>query len=87
SVRADGKDGWNDPSSDHYIEDCLYDLQADPHELKNLAGFTSHAHVAEVLRKRLIDRMAAAGESPPRITPAPEVSGEQRSVTNDDARA
>ena len=30
SVRAPHKDGWDDSSSDVYVEDCLYDLQMDP---------------------------------------------------------
>ena len=38
SVVAPGKDGNKDAGSDRYVEDCLYDLQADPYELVNLAG-------------------------------------------------
>lgn len=35
SVRAPEKSG-SDPSSDVYVEDFLYDLEADPHERNNL---------------------------------------------------
>jgi arylsulfatase A-like enzyme len=85
SVRAPDKDGWNDAASDVYVEDFLYDLQSDPHELKNLVGFESHAHVAEVLRKRLIDRMTSAGESAPRIVPAEPVASGQRTASAEEA--
>jgi arylsulfatase A-like enzyme len=85
SVRAPDKDGWNDAGSESYVEDFLYDLQADPHELRNLAGVTSHARVSEVLRKRLIDRMVAAGEAAPQILPATPVPGGQRHVSPEEA--
>jgi arylsulfatase A-like enzyme len=85
SVRAPDKDGWNDAASDTYVEDFLYDLQSDPHELKNLAGFKSHSAVSEVLRSRLIERMTAAGEHAPHIVPAPEVESGQRRVAPEEA--
>ncbi len=72
SVIAHDKDGGTDPNSDHYIEDCLYDLVSDPYELCNLAGFHSHRHVAERLRARLIHRMVEAGEAAPIIELAPD---------------
>ena len=34
-VAPDG-DGWNDISSDNYVETYLYDLHSDPYELQNL---------------------------------------------------
>ncbi|MDH7571668.1 MAG: sulfatase-like hydrolase/transferase, partial [Armatimonadota bacterium] len=70
-VDAPDKRGGRDPGSDRYVEQYLYDLEADPYELVNLVGFESHQEVAAVLRERLIRRMVAAGEAPPVIEPAP----------------
>jgi uncharacterized sulfatase len=72
SVRAPEKHGGTDPGSDVYVEDFLYDLSKDPHELDNLVrdpGFTATRRaLAAILKKR----MAAAGEDVPEILPAPE---------------
>ena len=72
NVVAKDKDGWQHASSDRYTEDCLYDLYADPYELANLIGFSSHRGVVQVLRQRLIRRMLEAGEEEPMIEPAPQ---------------
>lgn len=72
SVTAPDKTGNRDAAADRYIEEYLYDLQADPHELNNLAGSTSHAEVSQVMRARLLRRMVEAGEVEPVIEPAPE---------------
>ena len=69
AVVAPDKDGMHDSNSDHYVEEFLYDLQADPYELSNLVGSVSHREVSEFLRKKLVQRMDAAGEAPPRIDP------------------
>jgi hypothetical protein len=61
SVVAPQKNGWSDSGSDHYVEEYLYDLQADPHELTNLIGLASHQEVSTVLRQRLLRRMQDAG--------------------------
>ena len=53
-----------------YAEESLYDLHADPHELTNLAGLASHEAIAAELRARLLQRIVAAGEPLPTITPA-----------------
>ena len=63
-------DPWNDAGADRYVEEALYDLDADPYELTNLAGLPSHAELAGELRERLIRRMVAAGEPAPVIEPA-----------------
>jgi len=70
SVSAPGKDGYKVMNSDSYVEEFLYDVQADPYELTNLIGLESHREVAERLRNRLIFMMKEAGEEEPEIIPA-----------------
>lgn len=81
SVTAPDKNGLTESWSAVYRDDCLYDLQADPYELTNLAGYESHRAVVEHLRNRLAQRMAAAGEAAPRFEDAPERRAGQRRVT------
>ena len=69
SVRAPEK-GGQDAASDVYVEDCLYDLQADPFELDNRVGDAALADVRATLRERLLRRMGEVGEAPPTIQPA-----------------
>ncbi|MCY3020860.1 MAG: sulfatase-like hydrolase/transferase [Planctomycetota bacterium] len=85
SVVAPDKDSWGDARSDHYAEQCLYDLESDPCELRNLVGLKSHQVVAQVMRERLIRRMVEAGESAPRIDLAPVRESGQRTVSPDEA--
>jgi arylsulfatase A-like enzyme len=80
SVYAPDKDPIKDSCSDAYKEQFLYDLQADPYELTNLAGYESHREVSKVLRDRLIQRMVEAGEQAPVITPAEPIPSGQRIV-------
>jgi len=70
SVAAPQADPVNDAGSERYVEDFLYDLQADPHEQNNLVDDPQYADVRSELRERLIQRMIAAGEQPPLIVPA-----------------
>ncbi|GGD64272.1 sulfatase-like hydrolase/transferase [Paenibacillus nasutitermitis] len=79
-VTAADKDGWIDASSDRYQDQYLYDLLSDPYELSNLIGLESHHEVTEVLRKRLIRRMVAAGEQEPVFDSAEPWSYGQRQV-------
>jgi len=69
AIVAPEKDGMRDACSDHYVESSLFDLEADPYELSNLIGKTSHFEVAATLRERLIERIVAAGEARPVIEP------------------
>ena len=64
-----------------YIEEYLYDLQADPYELTNLIGRESHQEVAVVMRQRLIRRMQEVGEVAPKIEVATPITSGQRRVT------
>jgi len=66
-VVAPDKDGWDDAHSDHYVESHLYDLEADPYELRNLAGNKAYQEAALPLREALIRRMLEAGEQAPII--------------------
>ena len=84
---APNKGGGRDAGSDRYVEQYLYDLQADPYELRNLIGLQSHEPVTEVMRERLIRRMLEAGEEAPTVEPAPTQRSGQRSVTEAEARS
>ncbi|OXM15461.1 sulfatase-like hydrolase/transferase [Paenibacillus herberti] len=70
SVSAPNLNPIRDAASDTYVEEFLYDLQSDPHELDNLVGVESFNSVAADLRDRLIRRMQEAGEAAPDIQPA-----------------
>jgi arylsulfatase A-like enzyme len=87
SVSAPGKHGSRDAGSDYYVEEFLYDLHADPHELQNLIGLAPFHEIAAELRQRLIGRMVAAGEAAPTIEPAPTRSMLQRAVAIDTIRS
>ena len=79
SVYAPDLHGWQVGGSDRYVEEYLYDLQADPYELTNLIGVEAFRAVADDLRERLIRRMVEAGEAAPVIEPAPPRPSGQRS--------
>jgi uncharacterized sulfatase len=72
SVSAPDKSGGADPGSERYVEDFLYDLEADPHERNNLVADPAYADVRSELRTRLIQRIVEAGEPAPTIEPAKE---------------
>ncbi len=70
SVVAPDRKGWSDPGSDVYVEEFLYDLEADPHEKHNLVSDPAHVAVRAELAERLKRRMVEAGEREPEIRPA-----------------
>jgi arylsulfatase A-like enzyme len=72
--------------SSTYVEQYLYDLEADPYELNNLVGLESHAEVAQIMGQRLISRMLEAGEPEARIDPAPRRGSGQHRVSPLEAR-
>jgi len=56
-VTAPHKDGWKDSFSPVYVESCLYDMEADPHELKNLAGDPAYNEIKAALKAKLIAKI------------------------------
>lgn len=48
--------------ADKYIEDCLYDLEADPYEKNNLISDPKYSEERKMLRGILIEYMKKAGE-------------------------
>jgi uncharacterized sulfatase len=70
SVTAPHRDGVRDAASDAYVEEHLYDLEADPFERENLVADAARAEVRAGLRERLKARMVEAGEAEPSIAPA-----------------
>lgn len=70
-VTAPDGDGWNDMQSDVYVEEYLYDLQADPYELTNLVGLNTHKPLAGVLRQRLLAHIERVEGTKPAIWSAP----------------
>ncbi len=76
SVRAPGEKSWKETeSSDMYVEDFLYDLEADPHERNNLVADPRLAGVRAELAETLKRRMVAVGEAEPEILPC-QLTGE-----------
>ena len=60
----------NEAHSEQYVEQYLYDLEADPYELTNLAGQPTHVDVAAEMQERLKKWMKLAGEPDAVITRA-----------------
>ena len=86
-VDAPESHGTQNAGSDRYMEQYLYDLEADPYELCNLIGMKSHEEAARIMRQRLVRRMVEAGEDAPEIQPAKIREGGQRRVSPVEARS
>jgi uncharacterized sulfatase len=76
SVRLPGAPWKADKSrppmrAETYVEDFLYDNNADPHQLNNLAADPAHSDTRATLREKLLAAMCNAGEPPAQILPAP----------------
>lgn len=69
AVRALGKNGRRESSSDVYTEDYLYDLESDPHEMTNLVKEPYYMNMRAELAERLKRCMNNAGEKVPEILP------------------
>ncbi len=85
-VDAPERHGAQHAGSDRYLEQYLYDLEADPYELCNLIGMASHQEVAQIMRQRLARRMVEAGEEAPVIEAAGVREERQRRVSRTEAR-
>ena len=80
SVVAPDLNGNEHMDSPNYVETYLYDLEADPYELTNLIGMPTYRGVADEMKARLLGRMAAIGEPPATIMPAPLQPAGQRGL-------
>lgn len=69
AVKAPDKDGWDDMSSTTYVEDYLFDLEHDPHELDNRITDPALDDLRAELRQRLLEKMRQAGEPEADIEP------------------
>lgn len=70
SVHAPDRHPVEDSGSDRYVEECLYDLEVDPHERDNLVNRPEYADIRAELAQTLKRRMREAGETVPEIVPA-----------------
>ena len=78
SVSAPGVGGNERPDCDKYVEEFLYDMEADPYELNNMIGRESHREVAGVLRERLLRHIERVEGKRPTIQPAPSIPAGQK---------
>ena len=69
SVYAPDSNGWDEASSDVYVEDFLYDLEKDPNELNNLVRDPEYWTIRKDLAMQLTEEMVKAGEKAPIILP------------------
>ncbi len=70
SVRAPGASGAEDPDSDVYVEEFLYDNDADVDQRNNLVADPALVFIRADLAARLVRCMTDAGEAAPQIKPA-----------------
>ena len=69
-------------SAERYGESHLYDLEADPYELRNLIGYESHRPVADRMRARLLRYIREVEGESPQIVPADTRQSGQRRVSD-----
>ncbi|MEX1016553.1 MAG: sulfatase-like hydrolase/transferase [Phycisphaeraceae bacterium] len=74
------------PRGERYVETHLYDLQYDPHELRNLVTSKAHAQVREVMRDRLLRRIRDVEQYEPAIDLAEARPSGQNEVTSAETR-
>ena len=67
AVKGLRRNGWLHADAKAYKEEFLYDLENDPHELRNLVRRAGYDEVRAGLRARLLERMVEAGEQAPVI--------------------
>ncbi|MDR1635862.1 MAG: sulfatase-like hydrolase/transferase [Treponema sp.] len=79
-VTAPDADGWKDRDSPVYVEQYLYDLEHDPHELANLIDMVSHQDVCKAMKARLLKRIKEVEGNEPSVTEAERSPSGQRKV-------
>jgi arylsulfatase A-like enzyme len=77
AVHAPDKKGWQDAYAERYVEQFLYDMEADPYEQRNLIGLDTLGAVSTDLRARLLRRICEAEGREAVIEPAPAVKSGQ----------
>ncbi len=82
SVKASTPFSKNNGHPEEYIEEELYDLKADPWELNNVVGYQSHRKVSDVMKKRLLARMAQIGETDVVVEDAPGIPSGQKTLAD-----
>ncbi len=66
-VYAPEKNARDESCSDVYVDQYLYDLEKDPHELNNLVGNPDFMEIRDSLAEILKRRMVEAGENMPKL--------------------
>ena len=73
-VDSPNSDPWNDQGSKNYVEQFLYNLDADPYELNNLIGIKEFDTILKVLRKKLIHYITIHEKLKPSIKEAKKIN-------------
>lgn len=73
--------------ADSYDEAFLYDLEADPYELRNLIGLESHRPVADRMKARLLQYIQTVEGQTPEIVDAEAWRSGQRRVSDAEVEA
>ena len=83
-VTAPEAHAWQDSYSEVYFEQYLYDLEYDPHEQINLAGYVSHKEVSKKMSERLLRYIEKVEGKKAVINFAEEKASGQRIVRPDE---
>ena len=77
--------GSDKPSSNHYTETNLYDLDADPYELNNLIGISTYDEIVTSLRKKIKSKIKKVENITIKITKAKNVNNPGQMGLNPDS--
>ncbi len=77
-VCAEDVDPQTSGAADSYVEQELYDVELDPHQLLNLVDSDDHAQVRLELSRRLVDWVERIEGVTPKIVPSPTSGGKRR---------
>ncbi len=67
AIYAPGLNGGDYPTSDTYADDYLYDMQSDPHQLRNVVEEPAYSEIKQTLREALLDWLQEAEGTRPQI--------------------